>query len=446
MQKFYKYPHYRPPLKNRIKTLSKNRILRNIVVVATGTAGAQAITMIASPIITRLYGPEIFGLVGSFLAVLAVLTPMVALTYPIAIILPGDDREARGLAKLSIIITITISTISALLILQFNDEILTLFRIEELKDFLPLVPLAMFFAGLHQIVEQWVIREKKFRLSAKIAILQSLIINSSKVGFGLIYPIAKPLIIISTLSSLLYAALLGVGLQRENYKSKPPIRNKNLNLFTLAKKFKDFPAFRAPEVTLNAASQSLPVLMLAAFFGPASAGFYTLGRTVLAMPSTLFGKSIGDVFYPRLAEAAHNNEDISSLVIKATKALAFAGIIPFGFLIVSGPWLFSLVFGSEWQTAGEYVRWLSVWLFFGFINTPSVKALPVLNAQLLLLLSTILMLLARTAALAAGYYFFNSDMMAIIFFSASGALLNLILIFITINLCKKRHKNTPPHN
>lgn len=72
-----------------------------MAVVATGTAGAQAITMGFAPIITRLYGPEAFGLLGTFSAILAVLTPMAALTYPIAIVLPKDHADAKGLAKLS---------------------------------------------------------------------------------------------------------------------------------------------------------------------------------------------------------------------------------------------------------------------------------------------------------------------------------------------------------
>ncbi len=426
---------------NRIKLLSKNRFLRNIAIAATGTAGAQAITMAFSPIITRLYGPEIFGIVGSFLAVIAVLTPMVALTYPIAIILPEDDDDARGLAKLSMLITIISSALAGLIINHFNERILSLFGINELNGYLMLLPLAMLFAGFHQIVEQWVIRKKSYRMGAKVAIVQSLIINSSKAGFGLIYSTATPLIILSTFSSLLYGAMLAFGINLENKISKAPTNRKKIGLLALAKKFKDFPIFRAPEVTLNAASQGLAVLMLAAFFGPASAGFYTLGRTVLAMPAALLGKSIGDVFYPRLAEATHKNEDITKLVMQATKGLALVGIVPFGLVIAFGPWLFSLVFGSEWQTSGDYARWLSVWLFFGFINTPSIKALPVINAQFFLLFSSTLMLVARAAALALGYYYFNSDIIAVIAFSISGALLNLLLILITIKLCKNRYQS-----
>jgi IS5 family transposase len=71
-----------------------------VAVVASGTAGAQAITMGFSPVITRLYGPEAFGLLGVFMAMVQVLVPAAALTYPIAIVLPKEDRDARVLARL----------------------------------------------------------------------------------------------------------------------------------------------------------------------------------------------------------------------------------------------------------------------------------------------------------------------------------------------------------
>src|SRR5690606_8930446 len=138
---------------------------------------------------------------------------------------------------------------------------------------------------------------------------------------------------------------------------------------------------RAPQILINAISQSMPILLLASFFGPASAGFYSIGRTVLGMPTQLIGKSVGDVFYPRIAEAANNGENITRLLTKATLALAAVGILPFGIVMIFGPWLFEFVFGGEWKIAGEYARWLALWSFFAFVNRPSVKSIPVLNLQ-----------------------------------------------------------------
>jgi O-antigen/teichoic acid export membrane protein len=93
----------------------KSKFVRNVAVVASGTAGAQAITMAFSPIITRLYGPEAFGLLGTFMAIVAVVTPLAALSYPIAIVLPKEDIDARGIAKLSAYIAVCIAALVLLL-------------------------------------------------------------------------------------------------------------------------------------------------------------------------------------------------------------------------------------------------------------------------------------------------------------------------------------------
>src|SRR5699024_12521163 len=106
-----------------IKQLKNNKFVRNVIIVASGTAGAQAITMLLSPIITRIYGPEAFGVMGTFSAMINIIIPIAALTYPIAIVLPKQNEEARGLMQLSIFISIILSIFSLILILLFKDQI-----------------------------------------------------------------------------------------------------------------------------------------------------------------------------------------------------------------------------------------------------------------------------------------------------------------------------------
>ena len=419
----------------RVKALTQSRFVRNVAIVATGTAGAQAITMAFAPIITRLYGPEAFGLLGIFMAILAVLTPMAALTYPIAIVLPKEDAEAKGLAKLSMMLAFGLSVIALALILTWGDALAQLLGAVSISQYLWLIPFAMLFAALHQVLEQWLIRHKQFKLTARVAVLQSLILNCSKAGAGVWYPLAVVLILLQTLTSGLHSFLLWMGLRSAGQHGLNT-EHQTCKLRALAHKYRDFPMFRAPEVTINAASQGLPVLMLAAFFGPASAGFYTLGRTIMSIPAGLIGKSVGDVFYPRISEAANNGEPLYPLVKKATLLLTAVGVVPFGVVMVLGPWLFTFVFGAEWTMAGEFARWLAAWMFVGFVNNPSVKAIPILKAQGFQLAFAIVTIILRTGALAAAYYVYKSDLVAVIAFSLLGAFLNIVLIMIVLHKCK----------
>lgn len=423
-------------MKAKFIKLINRSFIRNVAVMATGTALAQIITMMLSPIITRLYGPEAFGIMGTFGAIISIIAPVSALTYPIAIVLPEHDRDAKGLIHLSLIVILSISIFSLIFLFLFNNQIINIFNLSEVSHFMYLIPLVIIFSGLMQVAEQWLIRTRQFVINARVTVIQSIIINGSKVGIGFITPVASVLVLLSVLANGLKALMMVFFAKRAQVQNESKGKRKSLK--RLAKEYYDFPLYRAPEVFLNAISQGFPVLMLTAFFGTTSAGFYTIGRTVLGIPSRLIGQSVGDVFYPRIAEAAKNKEDVTVLIKRATLALAGIGILPFGMVVLFGPYLFSLVFGSDWIIAGEYARWISLWSFFAFMNRPSVRALPVLNAQRFHLIYTIIMLVIRLVTLVGSYYIFSNDLVAIALFSISGAILNFGLISFTVKISQQR--------
>ncbi|MDM8101200.1 MULTISPECIES: lipopolysaccharide biosynthesis protein [Oceanobacillus] len=425
-------------MKKRIKNIASSNFLQNVVVMVTGTAGAQAIVLAFSPIITRLYGPEAFGVMGTFNAMINIIGPVAALTYPIAIVLPKSDYNAKNLIRLSLIITGTISLISLIIIFLFNEQIVNIFNLKEISSFLYLIPFVIIFAGLVQVSEQWLIRTKQFKINAKVTFWQSVIINGGKAGIGLFYPFASVLVILTFLANGLRAAMMIFFSRRSSYKDETIEKEEKKTSKQLAKEYYDFPTYRAPEVFLNAISNGLPVLMLTSFFGVAAAGFYTIGRTILSLPSQLIGKAVGDVFYPRIAEAAKKGENVTALIKKATLALGGVCILPFSIVILFGPTLYSFVFGSDWVIAGEYARWIALWSFFGLMNRPSVRALPVLNAQRFHLIYTIIMLVTRLGALTIGYVVFSSDLVAVALFGIVGAILNLGLISITIKISNQK--------
>lgn len=419
-------------LKDQLIKLVKRPFIRNVIILSSGTAAAQIIGMLLSPVITRLYGPESYGLMGTFLAIVSIIGPIAALTYPIAIVLPKKESEAKGLIKLSLLITAFFSLVVFLFLFLFHDQIVGIFQLEDIGSYLYLIPIVLLFAGLLQVTEQWLIRTKQFSVSAKATFLQAVIVNGGKVGIGFFHPVASVLVLFSTLTQGLKAFLMLFFTRNTNKKLLKSSFRERVSIHMLAKKYRDFPVFRAPQIFLNALSQNLPILMLTSFFGPASAGFYAIGRTVLTIPSTLIGKSVGDVFYPRISEAANNNENLTVLIKKATVVLGLVGVIPYGVVFAFGPWLFGFVFGSEWIIAGEYARWISLWMFFMFMNQPSVKALPVMSAQSFHLRFTVFTLVIRFSLLAIGYFAFSSDLIAIALFGISGAVLNLTLILLTI--------------
>lgn len=423
-------------MKSRILEFFKKDFLRNVIIMSTGTVAAQVIALILIPIITRLYGPESYGIMGTFLAIVGIIIPIAALTYPIAIVLPEKNEDALGLVRLSVYISFTLATFVFLIILFFEQNIVQLFNLSTVSSYLFLIPIVILCAGFMQVMEQWLIRTKQFGITATVAFSQSLIVNGAKVGLGYIHPVASTLIILSSLNEGIRGAmmLLLSSRTKDSLSLKFIART---NVKKVASKYRDFPFFRAPQVLINALSDNMPVMLLSVFFGPASAGFYALCRSVLKVPSSIIGKSIGDVFYPRISEAKRNGENLNKLIIKAVFALGLIGILPFGTIIVFGPSLFSIIFGSEWGIAGEYARWIGIWMFFNFVYQPCIRALPVLSAQRFHLLFTIITFIIQTTNMIIGYYIFSSDLVMIALLGSSGAILCLILILITLRISKK---------
>lgn len=418
--------------------LAQKSLVKNVVVVSTGTAGAQAITMAISPVITRLYGPESFGLLGTFVAIIAVLTPIAALTYPMAIVLPQKDKDARKIARLSIAVGLGTALLAFLLLLLASEPLITVLKLDNVAPFLFFIPVVMLFATILQVTEQWLIRCGKFRATAQAGVIQSLFLNGSKVFAGLMMPLGGSLILVTVLGSLFHAWILSFVAKEKKVKLNifsEAWRVKDLGI--VAAKYKDFGLYQTPQAFMNAISQSIPILMLASLFGPVAAGFYTLAKSVLGIPSSLIGKSVGDVFYPRISNARSKNEDIFPLVSKATIALAAIGIVPFSIVVIWGPWLFSIAFGGEWSVAGEYSQWIALWLYTAFLNPPSVKAVMVLGKQKSALVINLCTLPLRALGLYCGYRFYESEVMAIALYCLAGIGHNLVFIIYTLFVARK---------
>lgn len=77
------------------KFLPRSPYARNVITLMTGTGLAQAIPVAISPILTRLYSPEDFGVFALYLATVSIVSVLVTGRYELAIFPPKRDRDAR---------------------------------------------------------------------------------------------------------------------------------------------------------------------------------------------------------------------------------------------------------------------------------------------------------------------------------------------------------------
>lgn len=429
-----------------IKYLPRNKTFRNVLIVSSGTAGAQIVSLLASPIITRLYSPEAIGMLGSFMAIVAILLPIAALSYPIAIVLPKTNDDAIKVANNALRISLFFTIVIMIVILLFQEKLIDFLGMKGSSTlFIALsLPCAVLVNVLLTICTQWMIRHKLFVINAQAVIVQSVSLNSMKVFFGLFAPLGKVLIVLTILGALLQSLFLLFSIKSTKKKELQLPLNGSFDK-KLIKRHKAFPLYRSPQGLLANLNQNIPVILLASLFGAASVGFYALCRTVLQLPVTLIAKSVNDVIYPQINQASINKKPISPLIIKGTLWLSVLGIAPLLLFIIIGPEIFSLVFGEPWQKAGEISQWLTVWFYFNFINRACVAAIPVLRLERFLLLNSILNFILSSLGFYIGYSIFADDVYAVAMYSFLGIIPQIIIISFVIFSAKKHDKKLFKH-
>ncbi|MDO6670834.1 oligosaccharide flippase family protein [Cobetia amphilecti] len=412
-----------------ISKLKKSKFLRGVAVVIVGTATAQLISLLFSPLLTRVYSPTAFGLLGAFTAILSVLIPFCTMSLPIAIVLPKEESKANKLVVLTLFTSVVISSLIAFLYYLYSKEIGDILNLEGSEGLYYFIPVAMICSTFYLVMNYRVLRHELYKIKAQASVIHSIWFNISKLAIGFVYPISITLVALTAISNGVFAIILLI-LKNKKFPDKKHV-DINIDLRGLAdigKEYKRFAIYRTPQSMINAISQNIPTILLATFFGAASVGYYTLSRMVLTAPVTLIGQSVSSVFLPKFNAKYNSNENYNKMLIMSVLSLFLLAIIPFSILFFQGENIFNFVFGKEWSTAGIYAEWLAVWMFFGFINTPCVSAISVLNLQFGFLIYEILSVSLRSIGIILGLYYFNSDITAIALFSILGGALNLSLI------------------
>lgn len=408
------------------KRLPAGSFGRNVITLMTGTTFAQALLILVAPVLTRLYSPGDFGIYTLYASVLGVLAVVACCRYELAIVLPEKDEDAANVLVISILICCVLTVVTLLLVVTFRIQLADVLGAPELATWLWFMPLSLIATGLFQAFNYWSTRRKQFRRLAERQVIQSTVTAATQIGTGTLYPVvgAGGLISGSIIGQVVATGRLAWQIFKEdgNIILKAIQKHQILCMFY---KYKEFPLYSTWAILLNTLSSMLPALLLGYFFNPIVVGFYALGQRVLSMPMTLIGSSLAQVFYPEASENSRSGS-LDQITLKLFKRLVSIGLVPVVLLSIVAPDLFGIVFGDEWFIAGEYVRWLSLWIFFQFISSPISTVYMVLEKQREFLFFNFFLLLTRLTALIIGG-FLNDAFLAIIFLGVSGFVMYLLL-------------------
>ncbi len=425
-------------INNKIKQLFGSEFNRNIFTVFSGTSINQIIPLLILPILTRIYPEDVFGVFILYSSTVFVLSMAASLKYELAIVLAENERSAFNLLVLSILIVLMSSVALFIIVSFFGSSIAKLMGNIIIEKWLSWIPLSILFVGLFQVFNYWYNRSKQYKAVAKGKVVKSVSSSGAYLGLGYAGYIGSGLIvgvITGQVLSGIYIVLFSLKTLKKQVKYFSW-----KNMFRLMKKFKDIPFFNTLINLVNTLSSHLPVFMLTSFFGLSYAGFYGLANRVIKTPMGLVQTSVGEVLFQEVSDMYRQRKEIYAFIKKMYLKLLKIAVVPFIILLVSAPYLFKIIFGSEWVIAGHFSQLIIPWLFLAFLNSPVSRIVTILNKQKEMLYYNLLLIVLRAAGLYLGYKLFNNVMYAIALFAFAGFIGNVFLVFYLMYISKKAYK------
>lgn len=363
------------------KSSLKSDLVRHVLTLFTGSTIAQAIPVLVSPILTRLYPVSDFATLTVVTTLITLIGVVVTGRYEYGIGLPDNDRQARQMMWLAALISVGVSAFSFVVLLFFRHPIADLLNNPGAAEYLLLVPLVTLFYGFYQALSFWNVRKRYYKDLAAARVGQSVVNSGVSLGFAFTGWGINGLVFGNVAGHIAAFGLVLMRLLPKNEITGAAGEINKSEMIQLAKKHSDLPKVNGVHALTDMAQASIVIFVISAFFGAIATGLYGLTMRILQAPLSMIGNSFSIVFYKEVSEKISKKQKVTKLFMTTIKTLSAISLPVFAAIMIAGPSLFAFVFGEEWRDAGQYARIMSPWLFMNFIASP-VSHLPlIMNRQ-----------------------------------------------------------------
>jgi O-antigen/teichoic acid export membrane protein len=333
----------------RFRALPGFPAIRDAGILVSGAIAGQAIVLLLSPLLTRLFTPEQIGALGVFSAAVAIFSVLAPLGYDQSVIGATTRRLALRSVGLSILSSVVIGPVVALAGLVANAALG-----DESWD--PLMILAVIFTGIAAIAvyvsQAWHTRERNFATASRGAFVNmtgrtSLQVVAGAMGLGTLGLVGGEVLgRVGTLLLMDRGRVVCVSLLVTLRGWARTIEQ--------ARALRTFPLYQMPSSALETALAWLPLPLVALTYGTEVAGLVTLVQRIGTAPASLIGQSIVQIYHQRAALLIQ--QDRARLVRGTARAFLLGAIAFLPVLALIG-WtaepLFNVVFGEQWRGAGN---------------------------------------------------------------------------------------------
>jgi O-antigen/teichoic acid export membrane protein len=361
------------------KKLPRGSFARAVSILAGGAALTQALAVLASPVLTRLYSVEDFGYFQMYMAFMAFAALAVTLRYEQAIFLPEKEEVAANLVIVTICTVLAMSVLFGVLAWAVHRYGVLPNSAAGLRPYVGLVPFAICGAGIYQTLSIWALRQKAYSHVTRTKVTQVGSQIAIQTGMGLLHAGTLGLFVgdaIGRVAGSLSLARLAWHRDRSAFQFAGW-----KTIWSAAVRYRHFPFVSSGAALMGVAAYSLPPLLMAQLYGPRTLGWFALGDRVLGAPVILIGQAVSQVYCVEATSLISNPEAFHRLFLRSMKRLLLLGLVPFLIFLLFGPSLFAFVFGASWREAGVYARWLAAMHYVAFVSWPLTPTLNLLEKQ-----------------------------------------------------------------
>lgn len=344
------------------------RFRRNVLRIASGTILGQAIVLAATPLLTRLFGPEDFGALALFTALQAVVAGVFTLKYEQSVILPRDERRAWELTLL----TMGVSTLLSLLLLLALGVAHLVWGWPEHACFL-LLPLSAVLGAAYSCGQQWSARASNYRPFARSQVTTALVNVGTGAALGLLAGGLFGSLVIGFVAGLaagtfhLVAALRALRRDSAAAPLPPPSLAETL---AAAREYRRFPFFVLPSTLIATLGTSAQPFLLQALFSLREVGLFAVASRFLLVPASLVGGAVSEAFRAEFVARMQGQRTLTDFFAQTLRRLVLFALPVFALFFVAAPEAFAIAFGESYRASGVYARFLCLGVLAQFVAQP----------------------------------------------------------------------------
>ena len=378
-----------------------SKFFSDVLKLVTGSTVVQIIRIIVSPILSRLFAPEAFGVYQNFLSLSNTIGLNSSLRYERAIMLPRDKRYSANMFVLASTLPLLVAVVLWVFVWLFGVPLSNALQSPEMAGYLWYLPILVAATGIFESLRQWNSLERKYMRLSVIQIWNEALGDALDVGYGFAGYTGNWVMIAMQIVSYSAATLTFLGLVlKEDFK----FIKENFDWGVIKKgiyEYRRLPMFNMVSNLISNAALYLPNMLLSAYFSTTAAGYYALGNNAIRLPVTVISNSVGQVFFQRGAKAYHEH-GLKSIMEGTIKYLILMSMFPMLLIAIIGKEMFVLAFGAAWAEAGIYSQILSPWIFLVFIVSPISYVPNIVDRNGEFMILNIINLITRVASLVIG--------------------------------------------